>query len=201
MSYSRSFFYSLDRIMETSKDEGNTEVYKICEELKEFIKSATFTRIKDSRLILGYWGEPDSYVEDVTGKSANSIRQLRLRLSKQLYELLGYDFFGLLEEGSQKSLRECIFRMRLASKDLEAKRYLYRELIDTVKANSEVDDEIDITTCKNEIQFLVKHSRSALASEMSTLDMNKLNYLIRMLDNETGSLGNIYNLTKCFDRR
>ena len=51
-----------------------------------------------------------------------------------------------------------------------------------------------------EIQFLLKHSKNTIEKELSMLDKNKLAYLIRMLNNESGSISNIHNLVRCFEK-
>lgn len=196
----RSFFYNLDSVLADSQKSHNKELYSLCYDVKQFVMQGTFTNYKKVKTILGYWGETDSYTAAMTGMKEGTIRVTRRNLSNELYELFGYDFFNVIAIGDKKAIADGRYRLGLASKDISADKFLYREIIDTINRNSNYNDDIDIKSCSMEIQFLIRHSRSSVNKELEMLDKDKLAFLIRMLNNESGSINNIYNLVRCFEK-
>lgn len=196
----RSFFYNLDSVISDSQNTHNKELYSLCYDVKQFVMEGTFTNYKKVKTILGYWGEPDSYVSKMTGMKEGTVRVTRRNLSNELYEIFGYDFFNIISVGDSKAISDGRYRLDLASKNISANKYLYQEFINTVTNGSVLDDSIDIKSCAMEIQFLIKHSRNSIEKELEMLDKDKLAFLIRMLNNESGSITNIYNLVRCFEK-
>ena len=195
----RSFFYNLDKTLEDAKISNNTNLYRLCSDVKGFVCKGTFTRYKKVNILLRYWGEPDSYVAKMTGMKEGTVRVTRRNLSNELYELFGYDFFTVIRPGDSSSIKEGLYRLSLAKKDISSSDYLYRELIDDIMYGSNTLEGINIDSCSLEIQFLLKHSKKAVQEEMAMLDKNKLAYLIKMLDNEEGSFPDIYSLVQRFE--
>ena len=195
----RSFFYNLDRMMLESQDD-NKMLYDFCVEVKNFIMKGTFTGYKKVDTVLAYWGHQDSFVSEMTGMKEGTVRQARRNMSNELYELFGYDFFEVVSAGDSKAIKEGSYRLYLAEKGYKSDNFLYRELITQIKAGEESDEAIDVSTCASEIQFLVRHSKQSIEREMSMLDINKLSYLVKMLDNEVDTPLNIRYLIKCFEK-
>lgn len=196
----RSFFYSLDKAIEDSSNSKNFELRNFYYDVKTYVMQGNFTRYKKVKELLKYWGQTDSYVSKVTGMKEGTVRVTRRNLSNELYEKLGYDFFTVTSDGSSNALKEGMFRLSLAKKEISSDKYLYNELIDEINRNSEPRSDIDITSCTSEIQFLYRHSRRNIEKEMSMLDKEKLAYIIKMLDNEEDTFSNIYNLVKLMER-
>lgn len=196
----RSFFYNLDKQLLYAESIHNEELHNLCCDVKEFVCQGTFTKYKKAKLLLKYWGETDKYTAEMTGMKEGTIRVTRRNLSNTLYDLFGYDFFKVIAIGDSKAVKEGRYRLSLVTKDICADTFLYKEFIRDIVKDSKVDDNIDIKNCSMEIQFLIKHSRGNIEKELAMLDKNKLSFLIRMLDNEAGSLVNIYNLVKCFEK-
>lgn len=197
----RSFFYNLDKVMEDAYTSKNKDLYSFCYEVKNFIIEGSFTKYKKVDVLMSYWGEPDSYVSKMTGMKESTVRVTRRNLSNELYELFGYDFFTLISLGGKKDIEEGLCRLSLAKKEISAKEYLFRELIDIIEKDAVDDSEIiDIKTCALEMQFLERHSKKAIKREMEMLDKKKLSYIIKMLNNEADTYSNIYNLIRFFER-
>lgn len=196
----RSFFYNLDKVLSDAYSNHNDELYNLCYDVKQFVLEGSFTRYKKVKLLLGYWGETDKYTASMTGMKEGTIRVTRRNLSNELYELFGYDFFNVISIGDKKAISDGRYRLGLVRKDISADKFLYREFINEATFGSKRNDDIDIKSCGMEIQFLVKHSKNSIKKELEMLDKDKLAYLIRMLDNESGSILNIHNLVRCFEK-
>lgn len=196
----RSFFYNLDKAIDESNYLKNYELRNFYYDVRDFILKGTFTRYKKVNQILDYWGESDSYVSKMTGMKESTVRVTRRNLSKELYELFGYDFFNLVSQGTDEAIEKGRVRLSLADKNICADTFIYREIIDTIKRKSTGNENIDIDSCIFEIQFLMKHSKGTVEKEMSMLDMDKLAYIIKMLDNEVDTFPNIIKLVQQFER-
>lgn len=196
----RSFFYCLDRVSSDAYNSSNKELCELCYDIKQFVLGGTFTRYKKAGLLLSYWGETDRYVSSMTGMKESTVRVTRRNLSNALYELFGYDLFTVIAVGDRRAIAEGRNRLKLVSRDISADSFLYREFIDSIIRGTSCSSDVDIRSCASEIQFLVRHSRNTIAREIALLDRNKLAYLIRMLNNEEGSVSSISNLVKCFEK-
>ena len=196
----RSFFYRLDKLIEKSENDKNEKLYFFCRDVKDFIMKGTFTRYKKVEIYLDYWGEPDSYMADRTGIKEGTIRVTRRELSNTLYELFGYDFFSVLEKGDKESITEGLYRFALASKKISSRTYVYRGIADEIKKKANRLEYLDLNDCHNEIEFLSRHSIKRVEKELSMLDVDKLGYLLNMLDNEEGTSQDIIHLVKRLER-
>ena len=196
----RSFFYNLDSTILLANTSRNVELFKLCQDVKNYVMSGSFTKYKKAKTLLSFWGEPDSLVESMIGMKQSTVRVTRRNLSNELYEIFGYDFFTLISVGGTREIAEGRYRLNLAIKTISADTYIYRELINKINSSSGYNDDIDIKSCALEIDFLLRHSKQRVEKELENLDMDKLAYLIRMLNNESGSISNIHNLVKCFER-
>ena len=84
---------------------------------------------------------------------------------------------------------------------MDARYYIPRDIIDIINSNKVIEnDNISVTDCGKEIQFLLSHSKLAIEREISTLDINKLSYIIGMLDNEKDIHENRIRLMEVFNK-
>lgn len=196
----RSFFYRLDKMIEKAEIDKNEKLFFFCRDVKEYIMKGTFTRYKKVETYLDYWGETDSYMSARTGIKESTIRVTRRDLSNALYELFGYDFFTILEKGDKESITEGLYRLALASKQISSKTYVHRSIIHDIRDGAVDMEFLDLEDCRNEIEFLSRHSLKRIEKELSMLDKNKLAYLLGMLDNEKGSSKDIVHLVKRLER-
>lgn len=196
----RSFFYRLDSMTSDAQTSRNLMLQELCYDIKNYVMSGDFTDYKKVKTILNFWGYPDNYVTKMTGMKEATVRVARRNLSNELYEQFGYDFFEVVGIGDEKAIAEGRARLNLVRKGFSADRYLSFDLIQNICSKAEMVDDVDITSCAFEIQFLVRHSKQSLERELAMLDVNKLAYLIRLLNNETGSLSTIHKLVKCFEK-
>ena len=190
----------MDNAISDAQENSNTDLRSLCYDVKDFVLEGTFTNYKKVKMLLSYWGYPDNYVSKMTGMKEGTVRVARRNLSNELYELFGYDFFEVISIGDKRAISDGKARLDLVRKGFSADNFLYRDLIMQICSQSEVDDDIDVKDCAPEIRFLVYHSKQNIGRELARLNMNKLAYLIRMLNNETGTLLNIHNLIKCFEK-
>lgn len=196
-----TFFYMLNKTIESSEFNHNKKLEDFCYKVKDFVQDGSFTSYDRARELMSYMNESDSFTAQMMGLTAGTVKQTRYKRSIELYEIFGYDFFNVISAGDSKAIEEGERRLHLAIKSYKSTDFLYRELISTILSKGDVDSSIDISTCAKEIQFLVKYSKQSIERDIQGLDYNKLVYLIKMLDNEEGTPLDIRNLIKLFERR
>lgn len=192
------FFTRLDSVERIAKEEGNAKQLKVVMDTKSYIKSGTFTTRKHADRVLYYWGKPDRVVSQKTGLSETNIRSIRGTMSEELYRLFGREFLGNLEFGTDESIRFCRMRLSVISMNKGSEDYFSQDILDYIESNSSVED-FDISTCKDEFLFLKKFSLSSFRKEFSTLDPNKVAFLIRVLNRESGSPEDTYSFMRSLD--
>lgn len=192
------FFTRLDSVERVAMEEGNAKQLKVVMDTKSYIKSGTFTARKHADRVLYYWGKPDRVVSQKTGLSETNIRSIRGTMSEELYRLFGREFLDNLEFGTDESLRFCRMRLSVISMNKGSEDYFSQDILDYIESNSSVED-FDISTCKDEFLFLKKFSLSSFRKEFSTLNPNKVAFLIRVLNRESGSPEDTYSFMRSLD--
>ena len=192
------FFTRLDSAERIAKEEGNVKQLKVVTDTKSFIKSGTFTSRKHADRVLYYWGKPDRVVSQKTGLSETNIRSIRGTMSEELYRLFGREFLDNLEFGTDESLRFCRLRLSVISSNKGSVDYFSQDALDYIDANSEVED-FDISTCKDEFLFLKKYSLASFKKDFASLNPNKVAFLIRVLNRESGSPEDTYSFMRSLD--
>ena len=192
------FFTRLDSVERVAREEGNAKQLKVVMDTKSYIKSGTFTARKHADRVLYYWGKPDRVVSQKTGLSETNIRSIRGTMSEELYRLFGREFLDNLEFGTDESLRFCRMRLSVIFMNKGSEDYFSQDILDYIESNSSVED-FDISTCKDEFLFLKKFSLSSFRKEFSTLNPNKVAFLIRVLNRESGSPEDTYSFMRRLD--
>lgn len=195
-----TFFYIMREVTREAQDNGNSELYMFCNELIAFMQKGTFTNYRKARELLMYWDCPISYIAERNGMSESAVKNALRTMSEDIYSYLGYDFFRLLYKGDDKSLDEARFRVRIAEKGYNSQSFVFSDVILRAKREGIPVNDIEVSSCAEEIKFLLNHSKQRVDRELANLDMDKLLYLIRMLDNEVDSPLNMRNFIKLFEK-
>ncbi len=195
MANSKWFFTRIDQMEKLAKSSENTDQLQLVIKTKNFIKEGKFTTRKHAVKVLSYWGKTDSYVASKTGLSETNIRAIRGKLSLELFQLFGSDYLDCLEAGDKKSLRYCSFRLNLIISNKNASDFFPEEYLDYIDENSELES-FEILDCKEEYEFLKRYSKANFKKELSSLNPNKVAFLIRVLNKEEGSVEETYSFMK-----
>ena len=193
-TYKKNFFRSmLDCKSEISRIR-DLDAAKSYKELESFVVSGVYSSYKDANSLanLSLGGYSDEYVARALGIKENTLRVYRNRVTSELNDLFGEDFFELLLNYKAKK-KEIERRLRFATKvNLTASDLVCEELLVLCKGLHS-GNTYDIEDCKNEISILVKYSKSAVSASLRGIDRDKLAYLIFLL-NTSGDLSCKYKL-------
>lgn len=203
-SYNRSFFYNLKKILEDNrKGYYDDDLYYLCIQVRNCVLSGDLTNHKNASKLLPYWDKPDCDVEKATGINSNTVRSARKKMSKQLYEKFGYDFFQVITLGGKEGLIEGAYRLDLVKRNVSCWSFFSRDLIEKLVGNDKSDKgeslSYDLENCAVEIQFLLKYSNSRIDKELSVLDGKKLAYLLQVLDGTAGNTSDRVSLARSLE--
>lgn len=189
------FFTRIDMAEKEAQECGNQKKLKVIWDVRNYVKSGSFSTRKNAARVLYYWGYPDSYVSKRTGLSETNVRNIRGTTSEELYKIFGEAFLDNLDKGSDESLRACRQSLDLIVSGKSAKDFFSIDLIDYVNSES-VGGSFDISECHKEYEFLKKYSLPAFRSDLSKVDVNKVAFLLRVLDGKEGMLEDTYGFMR-----
>ena len=155
---------------------------------KKFIEKGGYSNVRydgefASLIMAGY---DDDYIGHKFNIALETVRGHRRRIGKALDSVLGEDFCQLFYH-FQENKDEIDRRIRgLEICDVTSYDLLPRELL-AVTPEKGVAFSFQLKDCIDELEFLEKHCLASIDFERSTLDMNKLAYLINVVDGVSGS--------------
>lgn len=199
MAKRSNFCNELDRASELARKDENSEQLELIEEVKDYVKSARFTDYKKAKLLLGAWGLSDVEASRETGLKPDNIRVVRKKFSDALYERFGEDYISLLSAGDEESLSECRKRLRVVSSDKKASDYIPSDYIKEVRRLSS-HRVFDLRSeCRKEFTFLQEFSYANFRKRLMELDPNKVAYVLRVLNEEEGTLAETDTLRRVLE--
>lgn len=194
----KSFFKEMRNLKKEIQDAKDQEVAIVYLELERYVLSCKYSKYKYASVLVKMLleGRSEEDIANALGISESTIRYHEsTSLSKKLYEIFGKDFFRLMKD-YRGNRRELDRRLFLALRS-NTSRYDYcmSDVISEVKNRLDNSSLIDynIKDCANELAFISKYSLSNMKKELSNLDIGKLEYLMKVLDGEKGSVDERFN--------
>lgn len=190
--YTKSFFRSMNLLKKQIVSERNKEEGDIWLEVKDLMVSGSYSTYKQCKefVTMVMSGYNDSYIARNFNIEEPTVRIHKRKISNELYSLFGKDFFDLFDNFSAN--KETIKARLINAKSCNiTSNDLVPDIITALVATSINAEEplssIDLGFCHKEISFLVRHSLKKIREEFKDLDVLKLEYLLRVLNRQTGS--------------
>ena len=194
----KSFFKEMRNLKKEIQDAEDREVAVVYLELERYVLSCKYSKYKYASVLVKMLleGRSEEDVANTLGISESTIRYHEsTSLSKKLYEIFGKDFFRLMKD-YRENKRELDRRLFLAFRsDTSRYDYCMSDVISEIKNRLDSNSIMDynIKDCANELAFISKYSLSNMKKELSGLDIGKLEYLMKVLDGEKGSVDERFN--------
>lgn len=169
--------------------------------LEKYVLGCKYSKYKYASVLVRMLleGRSEQDISNTLGISESTIRYHEsTSLSKKLYEIFGKDFFSLMKDYKENK-RDIDRRLFLALRsDTSRYDYCMSDVISEVKKRIvEIKDglveDFDIRDCADELAFISKYSLSNMRKDLSNLDLHKLEYLMKILDGEKGSVDERFN--------
>lgn len=171
------------------RDKASAEAYL---NLRKFLETEKYSSCKKANEIakLTLDGYDVHYIASYFGKSYDTIRTEKRRISDELWKMFPKDFFERFEDFSknQTFINGCL--SSLGSFNLTSDKILFLELVNTVRTKSGLsyDGKFDYALFREELQFLKLYSKLFIDSDLENVDISKLKYLLDVLDGRSGSI-------------
>lgn len=133
-------------------------------------------------------GFDDAYIANKLGISEATARGHRRRVGKALESILGEDFCQLFYNYKENSEEIKKRTVGLEVNDVTTSDLLPREVIGSTFGRKQ-NFSFDLKDCEDELVFLEKHCLSTISSERSSLNEDKLAYLLDLIDGYCGKTG------------
>lgn len=188
MSRRTNFCIELDRIKKYAQSSDDKEQLDAVNEVINFVKSGSYIKRKNADEVLSCWGMTDKEASAELNLSTDNIRLIRQKISDALYDRLGTDFISLLSSGDASSRVECRRRLRVVRENKRASDFIPAVLIKVAREDVPDVEFNSIRDCKPEFDFLNIYNFATFKEQLSKLDRRKVAYLLRVLNQESGSL-------------
>lgn len=169
--------------------------------LEKYVLGCKYSKYKYASVLVRMLleGRSEQDISNTLGISESTIRYHEsTSLSKKLYEIFGKDFFRLMENYKENK-RDIDRRLFLALRsDTSRYDYCMSDVISevkkrTIELKADLVEDFDIRDCAEELAFISKYSLSNMKKDLSNLDLYKLEYLMKVLDGEKGSVDERFN--------
>ena len=163
----------------------------------DFVKEGSFSSYSKKDLLVktGLWEEEDA--SKVLGVSGRAVRKYRSKYTLSALDIIGKDAFTKIQTGTKKEVLEIIQILRLYNKGYSSRNLYSGEFLNLVKEYKLSDESVyDISECKPEITLLHWVSNLKLETLTGKVDIDRLNYLLKVLDGKRGTTKDRLNLLK-----
>ena len=188
MARRTNFCIGLDRVKKYAQDTNNEKQLEVVNAAIKFVKTGSYIKRKNADEVLSCWGMTDKEASDELSLSADNIRLIRQKISDALYKSLGEDFISLLGSGDDSNLEECKKRLRVVRANKKASDFIPAVLIKVAREDVPDVEFNSIRDCKPEFDFLNIYNFATFKEQLNKLDRRKVAYLLRVLNQESGSL-------------
>lgn len=192
----KNFFHRLNAMLEAAREADRFDLVDSLENTVTFATAGLYVPRGTVNNLDLYLTKSDTEIAHLSGMSVGAITQRRRRYSTALYSALGDDFFDLplRENGAQEIAKRLSYAIANLDHKPRAENVLPLELIALGK-QTEVYNTYNIRDCEYEVRMLAHYSRQGMRSSVTRADIDKLRYLISVLDGESGTIDEQTTLT------
>lgn len=174
--------------LESIKEPSGSFRYNALNKLENFVYSGSYSGYKNKTLFLSLEMDrkSDDYIAHALSISVAGVRQTRRRISDELYETLGEDVVDRILYGDEHACDLVVENISIICSTNNNNFLLFDA--ETRLRDSYIGDSsasFNLLECKNELIFLSLFSIERFSNLASSLDSEKINYLLRLLSGET----------------
>lgn len=205
--YRKNFFNKFNELKKSIYERRVREEAELWLKLQDAILSGNFSTVKRANEFARLWleGYNDYVVSLKLNMQESTIRQYRKQLSDELYDITGDDFFSLFENFSknEEKLNKILYILFHTRKNgwKGSSDLIPLDLYAIFKAYviNEEDIDFSIDDCRKELSFISRFSVQNIKEEMNKLNLEKLKYIIGVLEGEKGTTDDKYLVSKCME--
>lgn len=174
--------------LKNSDEKSDSFRYKALNKLDNFVYSGSYSGYKNRTLFLSLEmdNKSDEYIAHAMSMSVAGVRQTRRRISDELYDTLGSDVVDRILYGDEHACDLIIENIDVIDSTSNSNFILYD--VESRLRDSYIGDgssSFDLLSCKDEMIFLSLFTIERFSNLASSLDSEKINYLLRLIAGET----------------
>ena len=178
-------------ILENKKnDNGETfseKTFQAVSELLTFVTKATFSRSEHTQFICRHYKYPQSELPDLyfaaTGKkkSASTFRNQHQKISDELYIYFGTDFLEVFLAEDEARIRDILGKISVLSVgDVFFEDLFNQQVSEFIAKKAGAVQRYNLIECVDEIDGLIAISKLNIENILSSLDVDKMNYIMSL---------------------
>lgn len=187
--YVKNFFRCLMDCKASITKSKNIQAGKVWLMVKDFACKGEYSGYRKAGTLaeLTINGYSDTYIAAKLEINEGTVRVHRREISNELFRLFGDDFLALLADYSN-NVEEVEKRTDIVRNfNVHASDLIALEILEIANSYEFEPVQFKLSDCQDEIRFLKTHSRKEIRNNLKNLDINKLHYLISILDNSEGT--------------
>lgn len=169
-------------------DEADKQQLILIKSLESFVYSGCYSNYNKKDIFLKFESLDDDVIAVKLGMTIEAVRKVRSRLSTEAYRVVGGDIFDLIIQCTEEGLKEATVRLQIAGHAFNTYNLFPSELIERIRLSKLEDSEFEFSDCIPELNLLRWLSLPKMSDVMSNVDADRLNYILRVLDDETGTI-------------
>lgn len=164
---------------------------KTLKKLNNFVLEGSYTNYNKKKNLLKIVNRSNEYIAIKLGISVAGVHQIKKRLSDILYASIGTDFYDVVLNGTERqcnSLEQTLQILREVHRSEDVViPYIVKSLKQSFLGNFELP--YDLNECKTELVFLSLYSNARFTDLVNKIDLDKMNYLLSLLDGKEKQKG------------
>lgn len=197
--YKKNFLGKMLVLKEDITSTRNKEQANDYISLRNFVKSCAYFNYKYAvKLVHSYLsGKSTDEIANMLDISPSVCRDHLKEASDRLYMIFGDDFFDLFEDyaSNKETIQSKIHYASFMTGD--SSQFIFPEVVASIPVSRvKVRKAYTVYDCKKELEFLLTYSKPVMQESISSLDFEKLNYILRVMDGVDGTQDERFNIIK-----
>lgn len=196
MANTPNVFLRLSRLRDYVEGDSSKERKELFDRVSELVLSGSYTKYKDFDILSRWHHLPDKDLAVKLGVKESSVRQIKKRVTSDFIALVGAEIFDTIQFGDAKALRLAIYELSLLSNHESSVDLFPSEILSAIEDGKTMDEDFNVGDCKYELTFLHWFNNNKIKSLLTNVDINRLAYLIEVLDGKRGTQQDRINVLK-----
>lgn len=168
------------------RDRPSADIYSTVE---KFLLEGNYSSYKNANTLaeLKLKGYSDGIVASQLNISDATVRVHVRNVSNELYKLFGASFPEQLADykNNTSAVNAVMYRLKFLNR--KSTSYIMPDVVSLIKDSTGGHREYDLNDCSQELDFLKRYSFDFLRGAVGNVDLEKLRYLVDVMDGVSGS--------------
>ena len=196
MANTPNVFLRLSRLRDYIEGDSSEERKALFNAVSELVLSGVYTKYKDFKILARWHHLPDKDLAVKLNVKESSVRQIKKRVTSDFLSYVGTEIFDTIQFGDTKDLRLAMYELSLISNQESSVELFPSEILSFLEESRTIDEDFEVGDCKYELTFLHWFNNNKIKSLLANVDINRLAYLIEVLDGKRGTQQDRINVLK-----